>query len=110
MHDVPKLVDEMLIPKSEDQGTAAAKGLYFLCDVAHKENRVPLVCSGNYEVLIPLTKLLVAKDQPPNKLRYVILTLNNVGTYKNTQCETTGFCLGPCVRISYNQLKACNSR
>ena len=81
MHDVPKLVDEMLIPKSEDQGTAAAKGLYFLCDVAHKENRVPLVCSGNYEVLIPLTKLLVAKDQPPNKLRYVILTLNNVGTY-----------------------------
>ena len=38
---------------------AAAKKLYELCDVGHKANREPMVASGKYDVLGPLTQCLL---------------------------------------------------
>ena len=67
LRDVPRLTREMLMqnPKSKSlrdaQETAvnAARALYLLCDVGHKFNREPMVASGQYDVIGPLTQCLL---------------------------------------------------
>lgn len=61
----------------QDEATAAAKKLYELCDVGHKANREPMVASGKYDVLHPLTQCLTHKNND-EKLHFVCLTLNNL--------------------------------
>jgi hypothetical protein len=56
--DVPQLIDDMVKGQGEI-ATLAAQRIYELCDVAHKHNRVPMVQSGNYNVLKALTQCLV---------------------------------------------------
>jgi hypothetical protein len=56
--DVPQLIDDMVKGQGEI-ATMAAQRIYELCDVAHKHNRVPMVQSGNYNVLKALTQCLV---------------------------------------------------
>jgi hypothetical protein len=75
LYDIPRLLDDMLKLEG-DEATNSAKKLYELCDVAHKQNRIPMVCSGKFDVLTPLTKcLLHANDE---KLHFVCLCLNNL--------------------------------
>jgi hypothetical protein len=38
--------------------TAATKKVYELCDVGHKKNRVPMICSGKWDVLKPLLEVV----------------------------------------------------
>jgi len=47
LDDIPDLLDTMLNSKGE-KSAAATKRVYELCDVGHKQNRVPMVCSGKY--------------------------------------------------------------
>ena len=58
------------------RATAAAKRLYELCDVAHKQNREPMVATGKYDVLNPLADCLLQDND--EKLHFVCLTLNNL--------------------------------
>eukprot|EP00980_Cylindrotheca_fusiformis_P014358 scaffold3827_cov179-Cylindrotheca_fusiformis.AAC.22 len=59
-----------------DDAIVAARRLYELCDVAHKHNREPMVASGKYDVLNPLSQCLLQDN--PEKLHFVCLTLNNL--------------------------------
>ena len=45
LDDIPELVETMMNEKGE-KSAAATKRIYELCDVGHKQNRVPMVCSG----------------------------------------------------------------
>ena len=47
LDDIPDLIDTMLNSKGE-KSAAATKRVYELCDVGHKQNRVPMVCSGQW--------------------------------------------------------------
>ena len=51
----------MLNAKGE-KSAAATKRIYELCDVGHKQNRVPMVCSGKYDVLTPLAQCLTQES------------------------------------------------
>jgi hypothetical protein len=75
LFDVPKLVEAMLKAGGKE-AASAAQTIYELSDVAHKQNRVPMVCSGNYDVLVPLTKCLTHNNDA--KLHFVCLALNNL--------------------------------
>jgi hypothetical protein len=75
LFDVPKLVEAMLKAGGEE-AASAAHTIYDLSDVAHKQNRVPMVCSGKYDVLVPLTKCLTHDNAA--KLHFVCLALNNL--------------------------------
>jgi hypothetical protein len=69
------LTKEMVQIEGEE-ATAAARRLYELCDVAHKHNREPMVASGKYDVLNPLSQCLLHDNA--EKLHFVCLTLNNL--------------------------------
>mmetsp|Transcript_40878 Transcript_40878/g.98580 ORF Transcript_40878/g.98580 Transcript_40878/m.98580 type:complete len:515 (-) Transcript_40878:1622-3166(-) len=75
LKDIPKLAKEM-VQGEPDEATIAAQKLYELCDVAHKDNREPMVASGKYDVLNPLSECLLHDN--PEKLHFVCLTLNNL--------------------------------
>lgn len=65
----------MLSSKGE-KSAAATKRIYELCDVGHKQNRVPMVCSGKYDVLTPLAKCLTQESGDGRHL--ACLALNNL--------------------------------
>ena len=65
----------MLNSKGE-KSAAATKRIYELCDVGHKQNRVPMVCSGKYDVLSPLAKCLTQESGDGRHL--ACLALNNL--------------------------------
>jgi len=75
LDDIPELVDQMLNSKGE-KSAAATKRIYELCDVGHKQNRVPMVCSGKYDVLTPLAKCLTQESGDGRHL--ACLALNNL--------------------------------
>lgn len=75
LEDIPELVDQMLNSKGE-KSAAATKRIYELCDVGHKQNRVPMVCSGKYDVLTPLAKCLTQESGDGRHL--ACLALNNL--------------------------------
>lgn len=78
LRDISKLTKEMVQMEREDpaRATDAAKQLYELCDVAHKNNREAMVATGKYDVLNPLADCLLQNND--EKLHYVCLTLNNL--------------------------------
>ena len=59
-----------------EKSAAATKKIYELCDVGHKQNRVPMVCSGKYDVLSPLAKCLTQESGDGRHL--ACLALNNL--------------------------------
>ena len=75
LDDIPDLVEQMLNSKGE-KSAAATKRIYELCDVGHKQNRVPMVCSGKYDVLTPLAKCLTQESGDGRHL--ACLALNNL--------------------------------
>jgi hypothetical protein len=75
LDDIPDLVDQMLNSKGE-KSAAATKRIYELCDVGHKQNRVPMVCSGKYDVLTPLARCLTQESGDGRHL--ACLALNNL--------------------------------
>lgn len=75
LDDIPDLIDTMLNAKGE-KSAAATKRVYELCDVGHKQNRVPMVCSGKYDVLTPLSKCLTQESGDGRHL--ACLALNNL--------------------------------
>mmetsp|Transcript_31952 Transcript_31952/g.36355 ORF Transcript_31952/g.36355 Transcript_31952/m.36355 type:complete len:545 (-) Transcript_31952:190-1824(-) len=75
LDDIPELIEVMLNEKGE-KSAAATKKIYELCDVGHKQNRVPMVCSGKYDVLTPLAKCLTQESGDGRHL--ACLALNNL--------------------------------
>ncbi|KAL3803049.1 hypothetical protein ACHAW5_006873, partial [Stephanodiscus triporus] len=75
MEDIPDLIETMTKEKGE-KAAAATKRIYELCDVGHKQNRVPMVCSGNYDVLGPLAQCLTQDSGDGRHL--ACLALNNL--------------------------------
>jgi hypothetical protein len=75
LDDIPELLEAMLNSKGE-KSAAATKRIYELCDVGHKQNRVPMVCSGKYDVLTPLAKCLTQESGDGRHL--ACLALNNL--------------------------------
>mmetsp|Transcript_15014 Transcript_15014/g.42412 ORF Transcript_15014/g.42412 Transcript_15014/m.42412 type:complete len:550 (+) Transcript_15014:115-1764(+) len=75
LDDIPDLIDTMLSAKGE-KSAAATKKIYELCDVGHKQNRVPMVCSGKYDVLTPLAQCLTQESGDGRHL--ACLALNNL--------------------------------
>uniref|UniRef100_A0A7S3DUH8 Uncharacterized protein n=2 Tax=Entomoneis paludosa TaxID=265537 RepID=A0A7S3DUH8_9STRA len=75
LDDIPELVEQMLNSKGE-KSAAATKRIYELCDVGHKQNRVPMVCSGKHDVLSPLAKCLTQESGDGRHL--ACLALNNL--------------------------------
>jgi len=75
LDDIPELVKIMTEETGEDSASAT-KRIYELCDVGHKQNRVPMVCSGKYDVLTPLAKCLTQESGDARHL--ACLALNNL--------------------------------
>jgi len=75
LDDIPQLIETMLTTKGE-KSAAATKRIYELCDVGHKQNRVPMVCSGKYDVLTPLAQCLTQESGDGRHL--ACLALNNL--------------------------------
>ncbi|KAL3942040.1 MAG: hypothetical protein SGBAC_003701 [Bacillariaceae sp.] len=75
LDDIPELLETMLTSKG-DKSAAATLRIYELCDVSHKQNRVPMVCSGKYDVLTPLAKYLTRESGNGHHL--ACLALNNL--------------------------------
>jgi len=75
LDDIPQLIETMLSSKGE-KSAAATKRIYELCDVGHKQNRVPMVCSGKYDVLTPLAQCLTQESGDGRHL--ACLALNNL--------------------------------
>jgi len=75
MEDIPDLIETMMTEKGE-KSAAATKRIYELCDVGHKQNRVPMVCSGKYDVLTPLAQCLTQESGDGRHL--ACLALNNL--------------------------------
>jgi len=75
LEDIPDLIETMLEEKGE-KSAAATKRIYELCDVGHKQNRVPMVCSGKWDVLTPLAKCLTQESGDGRHL--ACLALNNL--------------------------------
>ncbi|KAL3816572.1 hypothetical protein ACHAXA_003812 [Cyclostephanos tholiformis] len=75
MTDIPELLLTMTTERGE-KSAAATKRIYELCDVGHKQNRVPMVCSGKYDVLNPLAQCL-AQDSGDGR-HLACLALNNL--------------------------------
>lgn len=59
-----------------EKSAAAIKRIYELCDVGHKQNRVPMVCSGKWDVLTPLAQCLTQESGDGRHL--ACLALNNL--------------------------------
>ncbi|KAL9185445.1 hypothetical protein ACHAXT_003222 [Thalassiosira profunda] len=75
MEDIPDLLEIMTTEKGE-KSAAATKRIYELCDVGHKQNRVPMVCSGKFDVLTPLAQCLTQESGDGRHL--ACLALNNL--------------------------------
>ena len=75
LDDIPDLLKTMTEEKGE-KSAAATKRIYELCDVGHKQNRVPMVCSGKWDVLTPLAKCLTQESGDGRHL--ACLALNNL--------------------------------
>jgi len=75
LDDIPKLLETISKEKGE-ASASAIKRIYELCDVGHKQNRVPMVCSGNWDVLTPLAKCLTQESGDGRHL--ACLALNNL--------------------------------
>ena len=75
MDDIPDLLATMSKEKGE-KAANATKRIYELCDVGHKQNRVPMVCSGKYDVLTPLANCLTQESGDGRHL--ACLALNNL--------------------------------
>lgn len=75
LDDIPDLLCSMLNETGE-KSAAATKRVYELCDVGHKQNRVPMVCSGKWDVLTPLAKCLTQESGDGRHL--ACLALNNL--------------------------------
>jgi hypothetical protein len=75
LDDIPELIEAMMTSKGE-KSASATKRIYELCDVGHKQNRVPMVCSGKYDVLTPLAKCLTQESGDGRHL--ACLALNNL--------------------------------
>eukprot|EP00536_Pseudo-nitzschia_multiseries_P010718 jgi/Psemu1/243159/estExt_Genewise1.C_3360050 len=66
------------LKEAQEKAIHAAKTLYELCDVGHKSNREPMVASGQYDVIGPLTQFRRHHHRVDQKLHFVCLTLNNL--------------------------------
>ena len=75
LDQVPDFIDTMLSCKGAAPRAAAARRVQVLCDVGHKQNRVPMVCSGKYDVLTPLAKCLNGRR---DERHFAFLALNNL--------------------------------
>jgi len=75
LDDIPDLIKTMLEEKGEKRA-AAIKRINELCDVGHKQNRVPMVCSGKWDVLTPLAQCLI-QDSGDGR-HFACLALNNL--------------------------------
>eukprot|EP00565_Helicotheca_tamesis_P009210 CAMPEP_0185732884 /NCGR_PEP_ID=MMETSP1171-20130828/17837_1 /TAXON_ID=374046 /ORGANISM="Helicotheca tamensis, Strain CCMP826" /LENGTH=523 /DNA_ID=CAMNT_0028402487 /DNA_START=10 /DNA_END=1581 /DNA_ORIENTATION=+ len=75
LDDIPDLVATMM-EETGEKSAAATKRIYELCDVGHKQNRVPMVCSGKWDVLTPLAKCLHQESGDGRHL--ACLALNNL--------------------------------
>jgi len=75
LDDIPQLIETMMNSKGE-KSAAATKRIYELCDVGHKQNRVPMVCSGKYDVLTLLAQCLTQESGDGRHL--ACLALNNL--------------------------------
>lgn len=75
LDDIPDLLHTMTTEKGE-KSAAAIKRIYELCDVGHKQNRVPMVCSGKWNVLTPLAQCLTQESGDGRHL--ACLALNNL--------------------------------
>jgi hypothetical protein len=64
------------INSNGEKSAAATKRIYELCDVGHKQNRVPMVCSGKYDVLTPLVGCLT--QESGDGRHFACLALNNL--------------------------------
>mmetsp|Transcript_10014 Transcript_10014/g.15136 ORF Transcript_10014/g.15136 Transcript_10014/m.15136 type:complete len:440 (+) Transcript_10014:99-1418(+) len=73
--DIPDLL-ETITTKRGEKSAAAVKRIYELCDVFHKQNRVPMVCSGNYDVLTTLAQCLTQESGDGRHL--TCMALNNL--------------------------------
>merc|ERR1712161_133857 len=72
---IPELVKIMTEETGEDSASAT-KRIYELCDVGHKQNRVPMVWSGKWDVLTPLAQCLTQESGDGRHL--ACLALNNL--------------------------------
>jgi len=75
LEDIPDLLITMRNETGE-KSAAATKRIYELCDVGHKQNRVPMVCSGKWDVLTPLAQCLTQESGDGRHL--ACLALNNL--------------------------------
>jgi len=75
LDDIPELIETMTNETGE-KSAAATKRIYELCDVGHKQNRVPMVCSGKWDVLTPLAHCLTQESGDGRHL--ACLALNNL--------------------------------
>jgi len=92
LDDIPDLLETMLNEKGE-KSAAATKRIYELCDVGHKQNRVPMVCSGKWDILTPLAKCLTQESGDGRHL--ACLALNNLSIPTENKRVMA---LGPCSR------------
>merc|ERR1712084_68195 len=75
LEDIPELIKQMTEEKGE-KSASATKRIYELCDVGHKQNRVPMVCGGKWDVLTPLALCLTQESGDGRHL--ACLALNNL--------------------------------
>mmetsp|Transcript_39830 Transcript_39830/g.58508 ORF Transcript_39830/g.58508 Transcript_39830/m.58508 type:complete len:505 (+) Transcript_39830:37-1551(+) len=75
LDDIPALL-ETIQGDTGEESAAAIKSIYELCDVGHKQNRVPMVCSGKWDVLRPLAQCLTKESGDGRHL--ACLALNNL--------------------------------
>jgi len=75
LDDIPDLLLTMT-DETGEKSAAATKRIYELCDVGHKQNRVPMVCSGKWDVLTPLAQCLTQESGDGRHL--ACLALNNL--------------------------------
>jgi hypothetical protein len=90
LDDIPDLIETMTQENGE-KSAAATKRIYELCDVGHKQNRVPMVCSGKWDVLTPLAKCLTQESGDGRHL--ACLALNNLSIPTENKRVMA---LGPC--------------
>jgi hypothetical protein len=73
--DIPKLV-QLMFSEDHQRSHLATKRLYELCDVGHKQNRVPMVCGAKNDVITPLIRVL--NERVGNQRHVACLALNNL--------------------------------
>lgn len=78
LFEIPNLIQAMQdqSDKNRQKAIEATELIYDLCDVKHKENRIPMVCSGQWDVLTPLSQCLI--HQTGDGRHLACLALNNL--------------------------------